>query len=117
MKTCYHIMEQLTIGFPEASIYRIYNEERTKYIMKIVDETTDIEELEDFFGVETIELFIDNLVGQLDIINVMRHSKIWEQESSTEIDQHLVDNLTPKPHVSKPAYKKSERSKASFVEE
>ena len=45
--------------------------------MKIVDETTDIEELEDHFGVETIELFIDNLVGQLEIINVMRHSKIW----------------------------------------
>ncbi len=79
MKTCYHIMEQLSIGFPETSIYRIYNEERTKYIMKIVDETTDIEELEDFFGVETIELFIDNLVGQLEIINVMRHSKIWEK--------------------------------------
>ena len=117
MKTCYHIMEQLSIGFPENSIYRIYNEERTKYIMKIVDETTDIEELEDFFGVETIELFIDNLVGQLDIINVMRHSKIWEQESSTEVDEHLVNNLTPKQHISKPAYKKPERTKASFIEE
>lgn len=33
--------------------------------MKIVDETADVEELEDLFGVETIELWIDNLVGQL----------------------------------------------------
>lgn len=33
--------------------------------MKVVDETFDIEELEDFLGVETVELFIDNLVGQL----------------------------------------------------
>jgi len=47
-------MEQLSIGFPENSIYRIYNEERTKYFMKIVDETTDIEVLEDIFGVEVI---------------------------------------------------------------
>lgn len=30
-------MEQLSIGFPETCIYRIYNEERTKYLMKVVD--------------------------------------------------------------------------------
>ena len=45
MKTCYHIMEQLSIGFPESSIYRIFNEERTKYLMKVVDETSEVEEL------------------------------------------------------------------------
>jgi hypothetical protein len=33
--------------------------------MKIVDETTDVEVLEDIFGVEIIELFIDNLARQL----------------------------------------------------
>lgn len=37
MKTCYHIMEQLAKGFPETCIYRIYNEERTKYLMQVVD--------------------------------------------------------------------------------
>jgi hypothetical protein len=65
MKTCYHILEQLSIGFPETSIYRIYNEEKIKSFMKIVDENTDIEVIEDYFGVEIIEIFIDNLVGQL----------------------------------------------------
>jgi NADH dehydrogenase (ubiquinone) 1 alpha subcomplex subunit 5 len=117
MKTCYHIMEQLSKGFPETSIYRIYNEERTKYFMKIVDETTDIEELEDHFGVETIELFIDNLVGQLEIINIMRHSKIWEMEDRTDIDEDLIDSLTPQRHVPRPAYRKPEKSKVNFVEE
>ena len=39
-------MEQLAIGFPEDCIYRIFNEERTKYLMKTVDETVDVEELE-----------------------------------------------------------------------
>lgn len=76
-----------------------------------------MEELEDQFGVETIELFIDNLVGQLEVINIMRHSKIWEIESSTDIDEELINTLTPEKHVSKPAYKKQERSKASFVQE
>jgi len=45
MKICYHILEQLSIGFPEDCIYRIFNEERTKYYMKIVDETPDVEAL------------------------------------------------------------------------
>jgi ETC complex I subunit conserved region len=54
MKTCYHILEQLSIGFPETSIYRIYNEEKIKSFMKIVDENTDIEVIEDYFGVEII---------------------------------------------------------------
>lgn len=52
-------------------------------MMKVVDETADVVELEDFFGVETIELFIDNLVGQLEVINMMRFNKIWEYEKST----------------------------------
>lgn len=58
--------------------------------MKLVDENNDIEVLEEYFGVETIELFIDNLVKQLEVINIMRHSKIWELESSTALDEELV---------------------------
>lgn len=44
-------MEQLSIGFPENCVYRIYNEEKIKYLMKVVDETADVEELEEFLGV------------------------------------------------------------------
>ena len=117
MKTCYHIMEQLSIGFPETSIYRIYNEERTKYMMKVVDETQDVEELEEFFGVETIELFIDTLVGQLEVINIMRHSKIWEKENNENFDPEYMSNVMPEEEVKNPAYKKPERPKTSFVEE
>lgn len=85
--------------------------------MKLVDENSDIEVLEEYFGVETIELFIDNLVKQLEVINIMRHSKIWELESSTALDEELVEDLTPHQHVRKPAYRKSERSKVDFVQE
>jgi NADH dehydrogenase (ubiquinone) 1 alpha subcomplex subunit 5 len=116
MKTCYHIMEQLSIGFPETCIYRIYNEERTKYLMKIVDETPDIEQLEDYLCVETIEIFIDNLVGQLEVINIMRHSKIWERENTSEEELFEMEGITPPAEEKNPAYKKPVRPKASFLD-
>ncbi|CAM6002362.1 unnamed protein product [Sphagnum balticum] len=68
----------------ETSVYRIFQEERTKYIMKIVDEEPDVERLEDYFAVETIEIFIDNLVGQLEVINAFRERRVWEIESTDE---------------------------------
>lgn len=117
MKTCYHIMEQLSIGFPTNCVYRIYNEERTKYLMKVVDETPDVEELEEFLGVETIELFIDNLVGQLQVINIMRHSKIWELENDDSYDPDYMDEVVTPPPEKNPAYKKPQRPKTSFVSE
>lgn len=58
MKICYNILEQLKIGIPETAVYRIYTEEKVKYIMNAVDEIDDVEELEKTFGVESIELFI-----------------------------------------------------------
>lgn len=116
MKTCYHIMEQLSIGFPEECVYKIYNEERTKWIMKVVDETTDIEELEDCFGVETIELFIDNLVGQIETIQGARKFKIWEIQDNEDYDEHMMAGVKPPEDPKYPAYKKPERPKASFVE-
>ena len=63
--------------------------------MKVVDQTPDIEELEDLFGVETIELWIDNLVGQLEVINVMRHTKIWEMERDDSYDPSYMEDVVP----------------------
>lgn len=45
---------------------------------------------------ETIELFIDNLVGQLEIINIMRHSKIWELENDDRYDPEYLADILPK---------------------
>ena len=85
--------------------------------MKLVDETTVIEQLEEFLAVETIELFIDNLVGQLEVINAMRTYKIWEYENDDSFDPNYMDGIAPEPHVKNPAYKKPERPKNTFVEE
>ena len=99
-------MEQLSIGFPEDCVYRIFNEERTKYLMKMVDETPDVEVLEEFLGVETIELFIDSMVGQLEVINIMRHTKIWEYEKDDSYDPEYMTGVSPQAHQKNPAYKK-----------
>ena len=85
--------------------------------MKVVDETTEIEELEDFLGVETVEMFIDNLVGQLEIINIMRHSKIWELENDDSYDALYMTGTVDPVADKNPAYKKPERPKTTFVEE
>jgi len=39
-------------------MYRLYTEEKIKYIMKLTDEIEDIRKLEEEFGHESIEMFI-----------------------------------------------------------
>ena len=43
---------------PEDAMYRIYTEEKVKYIMKLTDEIEDIRTLEEELGHDSIELFI-----------------------------------------------------------
>lgn len=62
-------------------------------------------------------MFIDSLVRQLEVINVMRHSKVWELENDASIDEELIENLTPETQQKYPAYRKPERPRASFVSE
>ena len=50
MKICYHILAEIKKGIPEDFVFRILVEEKTKYIMKLVDEEEDIEKLERHFG-------------------------------------------------------------------
>lgn len=57
------------------------------------------------------------MVGQLEVINIMRHSKIWEYENDDSYDPDYMDEVfTPAPEKN-PAYKKPQRPKTSFVEE
>lgn len=85
--------------------------------MKVVDETPDVEQIEDLLSIETIELFIDNLVGQLDTIASMRKLKIWEYENSTEENVRELEDIFPSEAAKNPAYKKPERPKTSFVDQ
>jgi NADH dehydrogenase (ubiquinone) 1 alpha subcomplex subunit 5 len=49
MKLCYMIMNKLK-ECPEEAMYRIYTEEKVKFIMKMTDENEDILTLEKEFG-------------------------------------------------------------------
>ena len=49
MKLCYMIMDKLK-EVPEEAMYRVYTEEKIKYIMKLTDEIEDIKTLEEEFG-------------------------------------------------------------------
>jgi NADH dehydrogenase (ubiquinone) 1 alpha subcomplex subunit 5 len=42
MKICYTVLEKLRTQIPEGVLYRIYTEEKIKYIMRITDEIDDI---------------------------------------------------------------------------
>lgn len=57
MKLCYNILEKVK-GCPEDAMYRIYTEEKVKYIMKLTDEIEDIRTLEEELGHDSIEVFI-----------------------------------------------------------
>ncbi len=43
---------------PEKAMYRLYTEEKIKYIMKLTDEIEDIRVLEEELGHESIEFII-----------------------------------------------------------
>jgi len=49
MKICYIILDKLK-EIPEDAMYRIYTEEKLKYIMRNTDEIEDIRTLEETFG-------------------------------------------------------------------
>ena len=57
MKISYNILHKLK-EVPESAMYRIYTEEKVKYIMKLTDEIEDIRSLEEEFGHDSIEVFI-----------------------------------------------------------
>lgn len=77
MKLCYNILDKLK-DIPETAMYRIYTEEKVKYIMKMTDEIDDIRKLEEEFGHETIELFIVALNKEFGLVDYMKDSKPWE---------------------------------------
>lgn len=50
MKICYIVLDKLK-DIPSDAMYRIYTEEKLKYIMKQTDEIADIRTLEEVFGI------------------------------------------------------------------
>ena len=49
MKICYILLDKMK-EIPEKALYRIYTEEKVKYIMRLTDEIEDIRRLEEELG-------------------------------------------------------------------
>jgi len=77
MKLCYIIFDKLK-EIPADAMYRIYTEEKLKYIMKQTDEIEDIRTLEEVFGYESIEMFIQFLHNEVKLVDHMKVVKPWE---------------------------------------
>ncbi len=115
MKICYHILEKHRTDIPQEHIFKIFHEERTKWIMNLVDKNDDIQRLEEIFAVEVIEHFIESLAGQLEMIDLMKHLKPWEKTEDYSVDtKYLDDVFTPEQKF--PKYQRSERVKKEFVD-
>lgn len=90
MKISYLIMEKLKV-LPEDALYRIYTEEKVKYIMRLTDSIEDIQVLEQELGFESIEHFIQCYHGEIRLAELMKQYKPWAM--SAEDDAETIDVL------------------------
>lgn len=89
MKISYNILQKLK-DVPETAMYRIYTEEKVKYIMKLTDEIDDIRQLEEEFGHDSIEMFIYSYGKELELVEYMKHSKPWESRVGDEAENEMI---------------------------
>lgn len=72
MKICYTVLDKLKKEIPEGVLYRLYTEEKIKYIMRLTDEIEDIRKLEYEFGISNIEMFIQSLFREIELVTQMK---------------------------------------------
>ena len=82
--------------------------------MEMTDKIEDVEELEDFFGTDSIELFILGMTRNLEYIEICRTHKFWELKPSQDYD--YLKDVTSKHSAKFPIYKKGERPNTKFLD-
>ena len=70
----------------------------------MTDKIEDVEQLEDFFGTDSIELMINGLTKHLDYIEIMRKNKFWEMKPAGNYD--MINETVSQHSVKFPIYKK-----------
>ncbi|CAD8066610.1 unnamed protein product [Paramecium primaurelia] len=112
MKLCYTILDKLKTEIPENVLYRIYTEEKLKYIMRITDEIEDIRQLEEEFGFEQIEFLIQQLAKEVDLVDQMKYYKPWEK---TQDDSTFELLRQPHPALKHQRNEKPSREQTKFI--
>lgn len=90
------ILREIQIGIPEDALYRIYTEEKFKYIMELTHENKNITDLEEALGYDSVEYFIESMMREYELIEFMRQDKPWEEiEIDPELKMKLdIENMT-----------------------
>lgn len=83
--------------------------------MEMTDKIEDIEELQDFFGTDSIELMITGLARNLEYIELIRKHKLWELKPTTN-EYDLLGETVTKHSVKFPIYKKGERPTSKLID-
>ncbi|KAM3143705.1 hypothetical protein pb186bvf_004201 [Paramecium bursaria] len=105
MKLCYLILDKLRKEIPAEVIYRVYTEEKIKYIMRVTDQIEDIHRLEQEFGHYTIEKFIQALAGELELVDHMKYFKPWNIKNDDQSYEILKQRVIPQkfePNIKPP---------------
>lgn len=82
--------------------------------MEMTDKIEDIEQLEEFFGTDSIELMINGLTKHLDYIEIMRKHRFWEMKAEGNYD--VINEKVSQHSVKFPIYKKGERPVSKLIE-
>jgi len=113
MKLCYILMDRLK-EIPEEAMFRLYTEEKLKYIMRQTDETEDIRTLEETFGHESIEMFIQCLHQELTLIDHMKVVEPWiARDENVDLYKYIKTNKIPLKYEK---YTRPDREKVHFIE-
>ena len=83
MKLGYIILDKVK-AVPEKALFRIYQEEKIRWIMEQTDATEDIQELEMILGDDSIERFIQIMTSEIQLVEEMLKEKPWDLHPTEE---------------------------------
>lgn len=85
-----------------------------KALMVVVDETEDVQELEKNIGTQAIELYIMELIEEMDLIDFMKVEKPWIKKKSTPKELEMLSSFDL--NTKNPRYQRDPRLVHQFLE-
>ena len=77
MKLGKHFLHRYKNEIPESAMFRVYQEEKVKWIMEMAHKHKDILTLEEKLGTDCIEIFIEDLAEENQLIDFMKVEQPW----------------------------------------
>ena len=85
-----------------------------KYVMNMTDQIEDIRKLEEEFGFDSIEMFIQNLYDELSLVDDMKRIKPWIEDTTPNYSRTPYDHLR-RDELKHMLNEKREREKIKFL--